>query len=119
MGNVSRMNRHILSSYISSLVPTTTEADDTVPMSAKHLERVERVSCSISWKKSPHFFLNIQKKQRAERQSKIAAIAKEALKPAFKKHTITKDQYKEIMKKVVTKVCSILFHSLPIILDIL
>lgn len=108
MADVSRMNRHTLSSYISSLVPITTEADDAVPMSAKHLERVERVSCSISWKTSPHFLRNIQKKQRAERQSKIATIAKEALKPAFKKQTITKEQYKEIMKKVVTKVCSIL-----------
>ncbi|CAF0936998.1 unnamed protein product [Rotaria sordida] len=64
---------------------TTTETEDTVPISAKHLERIER------------------RKQREKRQSEIAAIAKEALKPAFKKHDITKDEYKEIMKKVVTK----------------
>ncbi|CAM4897708.1 unnamed protein product [Rotaria socialis] len=64
---------------------TATEADDAVPISAKHLERLER------------------RKQREKRQSEIAAIAKEALKPAFKKHDISKDEYKEIMKKVVTK----------------
>ncbi|CAF3836909.1 unnamed protein product [Rotaria magnacalcarata] len=64
---------------------TATEADDAVPISAKHLERLER------------------RKQREKHQSEIAAIAKEALKPAFKKHDITKDEYKEIMKKVVTK----------------
>ncbi|CAF1300387.1 unnamed protein product [Rotaria sp. Silwood1] len=64
---------------------TTTETDDTVPISAKHLERIER------------------RKQREKRQSEIAAIAKEALKPAFRRHDITKDEYKEIMKKVVTK----------------
>ena len=45
-----------------------------------------------------------KRKQREQRQSEIAAIAKEALKPAFKKRTISKDEYKEIMKKVVTKV---------------
>lgn len=50
-------------------------------------------------------FFFLQRKQREKRQSEIAAIAKEALKPAFKKRAITKDEYKEIMKKVVTKVC--------------
>lgn len=64
------------------------ETDDAVPMSAKHLERMER------------------RKQRETRQSEIATIAKEALKPAFKKHTISKEEYKQIMKKVVTKATS-------------
>ena len=90
---------------------TTIEAEETVPESAKHLERLERVSCSITLRKSLQIPPIFQRRQREKRQSEIAAIAKEALKPAFKKHTITKEQYKEIMKKVVTKVCSMTFVS--------
>ncbi|CAF1434131.1 unnamed protein product [Adineta ricciae] len=65
---------------------TTTETtEEAVPISAKHLERLER------------------RKERKKRQTEIAIIAKEALKPAFKKRGITKEEYKIIMKKVVTK----------------
>jgi hypothetical protein len=45
-----------------------------------------------------------QKKHRHNLQREIISIAKKALKSAFKKHFITKDNYKIIMKKVVTKV---------------
>ncbi len=89
------------------VVPTTTETEDAVPISAKHLERIERVSSFISHNYIQVYHWYFQRKQREKRQSEIAAIAKEALKPAFKKRTITKDEYKEIMKKVVTKVCHI------------
>ena len=98
-------------------MPTTTEGDDAVPMSAKHLERLERVSCSLSLRRSLQTPPIFQRKQREKRQSEIAAIAKEALKPAFKKHAITKEQYKEIMKKVVTKVCPIMSFAFPLLMS--
>ena len=50
------------------------------------------------------FCFSFQRKERKKRQTEIAIIAKEALKPAFKKRGITKEEYKIIMKKVVTKV---------------
>jgi hypothetical protein len=34
--------------YFFFVVPTTTETEDAVPISAKHLERIERVSSFIS-----------------------------------------------------------------------
>ncbi|CAF2969972.1 unnamed protein product [Rotaria sp. Silwood2] len=87
LGKLSEAMSKLIQKQDDTSLPTTTatETDDTVPISAKHLERIER------------------RKQREKRQSEIAAIAKEALKPAFKRHDITKDEYKEIMKKVVTK----------------
>ena len=45
-----------------------------------------------------------QKKHRYELQREIVAIAKKSIKPSYRKGYITKDEYKIIMKKVVTKV---------------
>ena len=92
-------------SFTFTVLATTTETtEEAVPISAKHLERLERVRKVLNRFKRSILCFPLQRKEREKRQAQIAIIAKEALKPAFKKRDITKEEYKIIMKKVVTKV---------------
>ncbi len=75
---------------------------DSIPISAKQLEISERVSFEID---ENLIIFHFQRKQRYKRQREIISIAKRALKPSYKQREITKEEYKKIMKKVVTKVC--------------
>ncbi|CAF4613024.1 unnamed protein product [Rotaria sp. Silwood1] len=85
LNNLSEAINKIIQKEYTTNFPLNIEMEDSIPISAKQLEITER------------------RKQRYKLQREIITIAKKALKPAFKKHDVTKEEYKKIMKKVVTK----------------
>ncbi|CAF1584614.1 unnamed protein product [Rotaria sp. Silwood1] len=85
LNNLSEAINKIIQKEYTTNFPLNIEMEDSIPISAKQLELTER------------------RKQRYKLQREIITIAKKTLKPAFKKHDVTKEEYKKIMKKVVTK----------------
>jgi PHD and RING finger domain-containing protein 1 len=75
--------KHLLSKELSAVV-----GQDDVPESAMDLAKHK---------------LYLQKLQY---QEKASEEVKRALKPAFARKAVSKEQYKEIMRKVVSKVCN-------------
>ncbi|CAF2678853.1 unnamed protein product [Rotaria sp. Silwood2] len=85
LNNLSEAINKIIQKEFLTNLPLNIEIEDSIPISAKQLEITER------------------RKQRYKLQREIINSAKKVLKPAFKKQDITKQEYKKIMKKVVTK----------------
>ena len=105
-GFVSRENDGKMKDLPCTLVLTLrlnrkrSEGTVTTPISAKYLELKERVRSSEKRGMNRTSLCSLKKHRRLAR---IVAIAKATSKPAFQQHLITKEEYKRIMREVVTK----------------
>ncbi|ELU18425.1 hypothetical protein CAPTEDRAFT_136721 [Capitella teleta] len=106
---------------VSFALPSTGE-DDTVPSSAVELDNQQKVSCRDASAPPPapppppfhatlsllHFCLLLQRQQefmKLNRKERVVEEVKLAIKPYYAKGKINKEQYKEIMRKAVPKIC--------------